>query len=551
MQALQALVEDLDHIVFTEGHDFDAVNIATALHRAVLQRIQDAKPQELCNVLWALAALDCLNPEWLQLVGSHLESTGTVDSLSGEELSQLWQANMAASRVLSGSEATSSASSRASLLPQSITDRCENSLASGYQPVTVSSFQSQVSAALHQLGIPHFEEYQVDGTPLSVDIVIEAPEGPLQTRKLPIVCASNGNGRVTGAGGKRIGPDYSSVQRNLALELVRVTEAAALASGAWLGKGDKNAADQAAVDMMRKVLNTVHCDGVIVIGEGEKDEAPMLYCGEKIGTGTELQVDIAVDPLDGTTLISQGRNGAVSVIALAERGALFDPGPCMYMEKLAVGPEVDPEAVSLESTIEENLKAVAATLGKDVSETTVIILDRPRHAGIIKQCREAGARIRLISDGDVAAAIQVAQPGSSVDVMMGIGGTPEGVIAAAALKCMGGHLQGRLWPRTDDERERAVAAGYDIKKVLTTDDLCSGDQVFFAATGVSDGDLLRGVRYFSGGATTNSIVMRSQSGTVRLIETTHKWAKPTITNPLLNGQLVSAKDHKKRAAGAV
>lgn len=342
----------------------------------------------------------------------------------------------------------------------------------------------------------------------------------------------NGNGKTRPKTDKRQGPDYKNVQRNLALELVRVTEAAALAGGKWYGKGDKNAADQAAVDMMRKVLNTVNMDGTIVIGEGEKDEAPMLYCGEQIGNGTlEPQVDIAVDPLDGTTSIALGRNGAVCVIALAEKGALFDPGPCMYMEKLAVGPAVDPDAVSLDRSIAENLQAVAKALKKPIGDVTVLVLDRPRHDNIIKEVREAGARIKLISDGDVGGAIEVAKLGAPVDVLIGIGGTPEGVIAAAALKCMGGSMQGRLWPRSDDERERAEKAGYDISKILYTDDLCAGEQVFFAATGVSDGDLLKGVRYFAGGASSNSIVMRSGSGTVRTIETQHRWEKPGITNP--------------------
>jgi len=326
------------------------------------------------------------------------------------------------------------------------------------------------------------------------------------------------------------GPDYSAVQRNLALELVRVTEAAALASGRWLGKGDKNAADKAAVDMMRKVLNSVQMDGVVVIGEGEKDEAPMLYCGERIGDGSSMPVDIAVDPLDGTTLTAQGRNGAVSVIALAKRGSLFDPGPVMYMEKLAVGPQVPAHTVSLNNSVAQNLEAVALALDKPISDVTVLMLDRPRHADLVRQCREAGARIRLISDGDVGGAIEVAKAGAPVDVMMGIGGTPEGVIAACALKCMGGSLQGRLWPRNEEERRKAVERGYDLTKVLHVDDLCKGDDVYFAATGVSDGDLLRGVRYFSGGASTNSIVMRCKSGTVRFIETFHKWEKPSVTN---------------------
>ncbi|BDA45813.1 Fructose-1,6-bisphosphatase class 2 [Coccomyxa sp. Obi] len=337
-------------------------------------------------------------------------------------------------------------------------------------------------------------------------------------------------GKSQKEGNELTGPNYVTVDRNLAMELVRVTEAAALAGGSWLGKGDKNAADQAAVDMMRKVLSTVQMNGIVVIGEGEKDEAPMLYCGEQIGTGQEPLVDIAVDPLDGTTLVSQGRNGAISVIAMAERGALFDPGPCMYMEKLAVGPEVNPHMVSLLYPVERNIKAVAVALNKPVRDVTVCILDRPRHAEIIAQCRQAGARIRLLSDGDVAGAIETAKQGSPVDLMLGIGGTPEGVIAAAALKCMGGSLQGRLWPRNDEERRKAEAAGLDISAILYQDDLCKGEQVFFAATGVSDGDLLRGVRYYSGGASTNSIVMRASSGTVRMIETQHKWAKPSITN---------------------
>ncbi|KAK9856446.1 hypothetical protein WJX84_000221 [Apatococcus fuscideae] len=326
------------------------------------------------------------------------------------------------------------------------------------------------------------------------------------------------------------GPNYLSVQRNLALELVRVTEAAALASGRWFGKGDKIGADQAAVDQMRRVFNAIDMDGVVVIGEGEKDEAPMLYCGEKIGTGKPPEVDVALDPLDGTTIIAQGRHGAVSVVALAEKGALFDPGPCMYMEKLAFGPQIDPELVSLDQPISFNLKMIAKCLNKHVSDVTVVILDRPRHAEIIKQCRQAGARIRLISDGDVGAAIETAQAGAPVDVLMGIGGTPEGVIGAAALKCMGGHLQGKLYPRDEAEKQKALEAGYDLEKILTTDDLCSGKQVFFAATGVSDGDLLRGVRYYAGGASTHSIVMRSSSGTVRLIETQHRWGRPGITN---------------------
>lgn len=362
-----------------------------------------------------------------------------------------------------------------------------------------------------------------------------------QVAKVPVGPAANGNGEASStlsndgmSMSAHEGPDYSGVQRNLALELVRVTEAAALAAGRWFGKGDKNAADQAAVDAMRKVLNSISMDGVVIIGEGEKDEAPMLYCGERLGDGRAPHVDIAVDPLDGTTLTAQGRNGAVAVIAVAERGALFDPGPCMYMEKLAVGPQVDPRRISLDYTVRHNLEAIANCLGKPIGDVTVLVLDRPRHAKLVSEIREAGARIRMISDGDVAGAIETAKAGAPVDVMMGIGGTPEGVIAAAALKCMGGSLFGRLWPRNDEERAKAEKAGYNIHQVLTTEDLCKGEQVFFAATGVSDGDLLKGVRYVSGGATTNSIVMRYQSGTVRFIETTHRWARPSLTNlPIL------------------
>lgn len=368
---------------------------------------------------------------------------------------------------------------------------------------------------------------------------------PKQARSHLVVRSQGGH--ANGKAHKVEGPDYSSVQRNMALELVRVTEAAALAAGRWFGKGDKNAADQAAVDQMRRVLNTISMDGVVVIGEGEKDEAPMLYVGEHVGDGGDPAVDIAVDPLDGTTLISQGRNGAVAVIAVAERGSLFDPGPCMYMEKLAVPPEVDPRAVSLDYPIQKNLEVVARALERDISSLTVCLLDRPRHADYIRQCREAGARIRLISDGDVAGAIDVAKMGSPVDVMWGIGGTPEGVIAAAALKCMGASIQGRLWPRNDDEYRRTVEAGYDVSKVLYTEDLCRGEQVFFAATGVSDGDLLKGVRYFKGGATTNSMVMRYQSGTVRLIETFHQWERPGVTNlqhPAGEDVLMSGLDFK-------
>jgi fructose-1,6-bisphosphatase II len=315
----------------------------------------------------------------------------------------------------------------------------------------------------------------------------------------------------------------SSPDRNLAMDLCRATEAAALAAGRWFGRGDKEAADQAAVDAMRLVLNSVPMDGVVVIGEGEKDEAPMLYNGEEIGSGGPA-CDIAVDPIDGTTLTSLGRNNAISVIAVSTRGSMYDPGPCVYMDKIAVGPEAF-DVVDIDAPVRANLRAVAKAKGKQVSDVTAVILDRDRHAGIIRECREAGARIRLIPDGDVAGAISVAWPDSGSDILLGIGGTPEGVIGACALKCLGGAIYGRLWPRNDDERRAAQEAGYDLDRVLTTEDLVAGDDVFFAATGISDGDLLRGVRYRGDGATTESLVMRSKSGTIRTVRAEHRWEK--------------------------
>jgi fructose-1,6-bisphosphatase II len=317
--------------------------------------------------------------------------------------------------------------------------------------------------------------------------------------------------------------DTQAPDRNLALELVRVTEAAALAAGRWLGRGDKNGADGAAVAAMRFILNSVSMDGIVVIGEGEKDEAPMLFNGEEIGAGGPA-CDIAVDPIDGTTLTSLGRNNAISVIAVSERGTMFDPGPCVYMDKIAVGPEAA-DVVDIDAPVRTNLEAVAKALGEDVDDITAVVLDRDRHADIITQCRDAGARIKLIPDGDVAAAISVATPGSGTDILFGIGGTPEGVIAAAALKCLGGEILGRLYPRDDEERQAAVDAGYDLDQVLTKDDLVSGDDVFFSATGISDGDLLKGVRYWGNGASTQSMVMRSKSGTIRTIDATHRWQK--------------------------
>ena len=312
--------------------------------------------------------------------------------------------------------------------------------------------------------------------------------------------------------------------RNLAMELVRVTEAAALAAARWMGRGDKEAADGAAVDAMRLMLDTVSMDGIVVIGEGEKDNAPMLYNGERIGNGDPPVMDIAVDPIDGTTLTSKGMGGALAVVAAAERGTMFDPGPCVYMEKIAVGEEVA-EVVDIEAPIAENLSRLAKARKTDVANITVTILDRERHDQIVKEIREAGARIKFISDGDVAGAISAARGGTGVDMLLGVGGTPEGVIAACAIKCLGGAIQGRLWPRNEAERDAATQMGYDLDKVLTTDDLVSGDDVFFAATGVTDGDLLNGVRYRADNAVTQSIVMRSRSGTVRQVDALHRTQK--------------------------
>ena len=308
--------------------------------------------------------------------------------------------------------------------------------------------------------------------------------------------------------------------RNLALELVRVTEAAAMAASRWMGRGDKEGADEAAVNAMRVVLHTIAMDGVVVIGEGEKDSAPMLFNGERIGDGSPPMTDIAVDPIDGTTLASLGRGGALAVIAVSERGTMFDPGPCVYMEKLAVGPR-GKGAVDITRSPTENLYALSDALGKPIRDLTAVILDRERHSGLINEVRASGARIRLITDGDVAAAILAAEDRTGADVLFGVGGTPEGVLAAAALKCMGGEIQGRLWPRDDAERQAALDAGYDLSAVLMTDDLVRGDNCFFAATGITDGDLLHGVHYLEDGATTESLVMRSRSGTIRRIDAVH------------------------------
>tara|TARA_B100000405_G_scaffold58078_1_gene39419 strand:+ start:388 stop:1383 length:996 start_codon:yes stop_codon:yes gene_type:complete len=311
--------------------------------------------------------------------------------------------------------------------------------------------------------------------------------------------------------------------RNLALELVRTTEAAALAAARWMGRGDKEGADGAAVDAMRIILGSVPMDGLVIIGEGEKDEAPMLYNGEAIGDGTGAKTDIAVDPIDGTTLTSLGRGNAISVIAVAPRGTMFDPGPCVYMEKIAVGPQ-SRGVVSIEKSPTENLEAIAESTGRGIRDLTAVILDRDRHAELIDEVRDSGARIRLIPDGDVAGAIATATS-DGADVLFGIGGTPEGVISAAALKCLGGEMQGKLWPRNASERQAAIDAGFDLDKVLDTDDLVRSDDVFFAATGITDGELLRGIRFTSEGAISDSLVMRSKSGTVRRIEATHNIGK--------------------------
>jgi fructose-1,6-bisphosphatase II len=312
--------------------------------------------------------------------------------------------------------------------------------------------------------------------------------------------------------------------RNLALELVRVTESAALAASRWVGRGDKNGADGAAVEAMRTVLTTVPMDGLVVIGEGEKDDAPMLFNGEAVGDGSNPKTDVAVDPIDGTTLTSLGLGNALSVIAVSERNTMFDPGPCMYMEKIAVGPDAV-GAIDITASPTQNLRWVARAKNESVRDLTVMILDRDRHKELIEEVRSTGARIKLIKDGDIFGAIATAWPSAGVDILFGIGGTPEGVVSAAALKCMGGEIQGRLWPRNEAERNAAVAAGYDISRVLNTDDLVRGDNCFFAATGVTDGELLRGVRFDSRGAHTQSLVMRSLSGTVRLIDAHHRLDK--------------------------
>ena len=319
--------------------------------------------------------------------------------------------------------------------------------------------------------------------------------------------------------GGREAPD-----RNLALELVRVTEAAAMAAGRWVGRGDKNGADGAAVNAMRQLVGTVSMKGIVVIGEGEKDEAPMLFNGEHVGDGTGPECDVAVDPIDGTTLAAKGMENAIAVMAVAERGAMFDPSAVFYMEKLVTGPAAAGQ-VDIRLPVAENIARVARAKHETTSDVTVVILDRPRHAALVEDVRATGARIKFITDGDVAGAITAAREGTGIDLLLGIGGTPEGIIAACAMKCLGGTLQGRLWPRDEEERLKAIDAGHDLDRVLTTDDLVRGDNVFFVATGITNGELMRGVRYRAGGAETSSIVMRGKSGTIRKVESEHKLTK--------------------------
>ncbi|MGW4195649.1 class II fructose-bisphosphatase [Streptomyces sp. NPDC005004] len=312
--------------------------------------------------------------------------------------------------------------------------------------------------------------------------------------------------------------------RNLALELVRVTEAAAMAAGRWVGRDDKNGADGAAVRAMRTLVSTVSMNGVVVIGEGEKDEAPMLFNGERVGDGTGPEVDIAVDPIDGTRLTAKGMPNAIAVLAAAERGAMFDPSAVFYMDKLVTGPEAA-DFVDINAPVAVNIRRVAKAKGCSPEDVTVVVLDRPRHEELVKEIRETGARIKLITDGDVAGSILALREGTGIDLLLGIGGTPEGIISACAVKCLGGTIQGKLWPKDEEERRRAIAAGHDLDRVLTTEDLVNGENVFFVATGITDGELLRGVRYRSETATTDSIVMRSKSGTVRRIDSEHRLSK--------------------------
>jgi fructose-1,6-bisphosphatase II len=321
-------------------------------------------------------------------------------------------------------------------------------------------------------------------------------------------------------------PAPESPDRNLALELVRVTEAAAMAAGRWVGRGDKNDADEVAVNAMRVMIASIGMNGTVVIGEGEKDNAPMLYNGEKVGDGTGPECDVAVDPIDGTTLTAKGMNNAISVLAVSPRGSMYDPSAVFYMEKLATGPEAA-DVVDIRLPVAENIQRVAKAKGSSPEDVTVVLLDRPRHEELAAEIRKAGARIKYILDGDVAGAIMAARPDTGIDLLLGIGGTPEGIIAACAMKCIGGTIQGRLWPTSDEERQRALDAGHNLDPdfVLCTDDLVTGDDCFFVATGITDGELMRGVRYRGGGATTHSLVMRSRSGTIRSITSEHRLSK--------------------------
>jgi fructose-1,6-bisphosphatase II len=318
--------------------------------------------------------------------------------------------------------------------------------------------------------------------------------------------------------------DAHAPDRNLALELVRVTEAAAMAAGRWVGRGDKNGADGAAVNAMRTLIGTVGMNGVVVIGEGEKDNAPMLYNGEQVGSGDGPACDVAVDPVDGTTLVAKGMANGIAVMAVSARNSMYDPSAVFYMEKLVVGPEAA-DVVDIRLPVAENIRRVAKAKGSTVDDVTVVVLDRPRHEDLAAQIRAAGARIKFISDGDVAGAVEAARPDTGLDMLIGIGGTPEGIIAACAMKCVGGLIQGRLWPKDDEERQKAIDAGHDLDRVLSTDDLVSGDDCFFVATGITEGELLRGVRYGRSTARTHSLVMRSRSGTIRSIESVHQLSK--------------------------
>jgi fructose-1,6-bisphosphatase II len=335
---------------------------------------------------------------------------------------------------------------------------------------------------------------------------------------------AEGQGSLGSGSPGAVRPRREAPDRNLALELVRVTEAGAMAAGRWVGRGDKEGGDGAAVDAIRELVNSVSMRGIVVIGEGEKDEAPMLFNGEEVGNGDGPDCDFAVDPVDGTTLMSKGMPNAISVLAVADRGAMFDPSAVFYMNKIAVGPDAA-HVLDITAPIADNIRAVAKVKGLSIPDMTVCILDRPRHAQLIEDVRAVGARIRLITDGDVAGAISACRPHSGTDMLAGIGGTPEGIIAAAAIRCMGGEIQAQLAPKDDAERQKAIDAGYDLDKVLNTEDLVSGDNVFFCATGVTDGDLLHGVRYQPGGCTTQSIVMRSKSGTLRMVEAYHRLSK--------------------------